>query len=259
MTPVIVQATIISVGGIPDSTVNATSNFTGGNTAFFIHNEWNGVPTGVTIAGAASTRDATAALGGGDGYAIWRIDNVAGGRNDVALAGDSGGYISGAILEVSGLIASPLDQISSAASGTSNAPSATTGSTTQAEGIAIAIWANGNDDNGSLAPSGWTNLFNPTSAGGGEGGSAAYKILSSIGAQTATFAVNGGGSVQWACRVLTYKAAAGGGGSVSDSFEGAAARQVRTNAVYRMSPRSEREAQQFLRAQKRAFSFARAA
>lgn len=47
--------------------------------------------------------------------------------------------------------------------------------------------------------------------------------------------------------------------AVADIGESAARRQLRQNAIYRMSPRSEREAQQFLRAQKRAYGFAAAA
>jgi hypothetical protein len=49
-----------------------------------------------------------------------------------------------------------------------------------------------------------------------------------------------------------------GGGSTSDPGESAGMRQLRMNPVYRMSPRSEREAQTFLRAQKRAYGFASA-
>lgn len=47
-----------------------------------------------------------------------------------------------------------------------------------------------------------------------------------------------------------------GAATTSDPGESAARRQLRANAIYRMSPRSEREAQTFLRAQRRAYSFA---
>ncbi len=60
-------------------------------------------------------------------------------------------------------------------------------------------------------------------------------------------------------RLCAVWAAAGAGAATSDSFESAARRQLRMNPLYRMSPRSEREAQQFLRAQKRAYGFASAA
>lgn len=47
----------------------------------------------------------------------------------------------------------------------------------------------------------------------------------------------------------------GGGGSTSSPAESAGARQLRQNSIYRMGPKSERAAQQLLRAQKRAYGF----
>lgn len=49
------------------------------------------------------------------------------------------------------------------------------------------------------------------------------------------------------------------GTTSSDAIENAGITQLRTNAVYRLSPRSEREAQQYLRAKKRAHGFDNAA
>jgi hypothetical protein len=44
--------------------------------------------------------------------------------------------------------------------------------------------------------------------------------------------------------------------NASDAAESGGRRQLRQNPIYRMSPRAEHEAQQFLRSQKRAYGFA---
>ncbi len=76
------------------------------------------------------------------------------------------------------------------------------------------------------------------------------------GSITAT--VTGGATITAGYAAITI-AFPGSAVAVSDVSESAGTRQLRTNAIYRMSPRSEREAQQFLRAQKRAYGFAGAA
>jgi hypothetical protein len=55
--------------------------------------------------------------------------------------------------------------------------------------------------------------------------------------------------------VLLLNPAAGGGGGVSDDPTSAAQRQLRTNAIYRMSPENQAVAQRKLREQKRAHAF----
>lgn len=56
--------------------------------------------------------------------------------------------------------------------------------------------------------------------------------------------------------VLASLATGGGGGSTSDDPTSAGMRQLRQNAIYRMSPRSEQEAKHYLSARKRAYGFA---
>lgn len=56
--------------------------------------------------------------------------------------------------------------------------------------------------------------------------------------------------------INTWLASFAGGGSTIGSNDSAGTRQLRQNANYRMSSRSEREAQQLLRVQKRAYGFA---
>jgi hypothetical protein len=77
------------------------------------------------------------------------------------------------------------------------------------------------------------------------------------GSITAT--VTGGGAVTAGYAAIAIAFPGSAGASTSDDSRSAARRQLEQNAIYRMSPRSQREAQQFLRAQKRAYGFAAAA
>lgn len=104
--------------------------------------------------------------------------------------------------------------------------------------------------------SGMTDLGTGWFTSQGFGARAAWKRVTSTGSQTSTFTA--AANVQHQTSVSIYDEAGGGGGT-SPPFDGAAQRQLRQNAIYRMSPRSEREAQQYLRAQKRSFGFAVAA
>lgn len=77
-------------------------------------------------------------------------------------------------------------------------------------------------------------------------------------APTIIYTVGGGatgGTGDGLVAMVVFQPAAAGG-AASDSTESSGRRQLRRNAIYRMSPRSEREAQQFLRAQRRAYGFA---
>lgn len=176
-------------------------NFTAGNTVFYCHSYWFQAPTSLSIAGSAATLDLARQTTSGDLLQIWRLSNVGSGRDDVVLSGDAGGYNCGAILEVSGLDSNPLDQISGPSSGTDNQPTASTSTTTVADELIIALFANGSDGGGSSPPTGYSLLY-PSAQ---EGGSGAYKIVSATGTQSVTFTTPG--NIVWVCGIATYKAA----------------------------------------------------
>lgn len=104
------------------------------------------------------------------------------------------------------------------------------------------------------SPSGFTrDTGSSTSELGSYYSTALQAIGTSIGA---TFSGTSGANEE-ACVLCVFQPPSAS--ATSDVGESAGARQLRSNAIYRMSPRSEREAQTFLRSQKRAYGFASAA
>ena len=205
----VVQNTEVGSDGAGQSaTYNAGVNFTTGSTVFFIVNSWQEPDyTSVTINGVAATKDLSGSAGT-DTAAIWRADNVPGTGNDVVTVSGVGtcDYTTGAIIEVSGLQASPLDQTGTA-SGTSTAPAVTAaGANAQADEFSITLWANSTNDNGySVLPTGYTRAFQGRFAG--EGGAGAYKVLSAVETTSVTWTALS--SVAWRCLVATYKGTPG--------------------------------------------------
>lgn len=88
-------------------------------------------------------------------------------------------------------------------------------------------------------------------------GSMATRSVSATGTYSSSFTATGAGTFAALTFLITYKEAAAAG--LSPPPEGGAQRLLKQSAAYRMSPRSQSEAQQFLRAQKRAYGFAAAA
>ena len=66
---------------------------------------------------------------------------------------------------------------------------------------------------------------------------------------TGNLDASGTSNADWSYAWYEIRAGAGAA-ATSDSLESAAQRQLKQNSVYRMSDRSQREAQQFLRARK---------
>jgi hypothetical protein len=140
------------------------------------------------------------------------------------------------------------------ADGNSNAPSVTTPAGTAIGDLIYAVFVNTTVNSTVTDPASYTSEFieNTTAH---EGGAACSRIAAAGGAQAVTWALST--SVIWSASVAVYRETTSS--AASDIGESAGRRQLRSNANYRMSPRSEREAQQFLRAQKRAYGFAAAA
>lgn len=105
-----------------------------------------------------------------------------------------------------------------------------------------------------LAATGWTKQHPGANGDGAEFSAYTTTSTQNIGTATSLVLATNANSYGGVMAVFQPPATA-----ASDIGESAARRQLRQNAAYRMSPRSEREAQQFLRAQKRAYGFASAA
>ncbi len=207
-----VQATSFSDGNSV-TTYNAGSNFTAGNTVFLVCSAWQNVFTSVTIGGVVATKDLSAAApSGGDIAQIWRADNVNGGRKDVVVNATK--YITGAIIEVSGLASGGPDKTATA-TGTSTTPAATTAATTSANELVLACWSDGsaNSDGCNAPATGFTLEYQGTGGGtnhgtfgGIEGGGGASKIVSATGTQSVTFTCGTGlpQTDNWACIIATY-------------------------------------------------------
>lgn len=198
--------------------------------------------------------------------ALFYFQNGVGGSGHTCTANFSAGPALAGILVVEitgGLTTGILDQapVGKIDTHTDATPytSTVTSATTQAAEIAIAFthtytntagpeshtWGNSYTGIDSLTdPNFWT-------------AASSFKILSATGTQQSSMTASGATATDSATFIATFKE--GVAASTSDPVESAARRQVRQNGGYRMSPRSEREAQQFLRAQKRAYGFASAA
>lgn len=203
----IVQSLVIP-GALSGSFAAGT---TAGNCAVVAINAYSGtsgnVPnvTGVTLGGSADHfASAQQAVSGFVGTyslaAIWVDPNCAGGQTAIAVSGANlsvAGPLGGiTIYEVSGLTASPVDQVSggNATSGTSWSSGATPTTTLAAE-----IWFGSAMTNNTITPPGapWTsNTVATTGASGSQ-------IVSAAGA--ATYAGTQSGSGTWAAVVVTLK------------------------------------------------------
>lgn len=146
---------------------------------------------------------------------LWYCAGITGGSGHtltIAYNDGVGSAISCVLQEFSGVAtSSPLDKTISA-QGTSAAPSSgATATTTQADELVIGLvgWA-GATSTASLG-SGYTNLAQVALADAST--AMESKIVAATGAQTAAMTL--GASRDWAAICATFKAAAGGGGSVA--------------------------------------------
>jgi hypothetical protein len=231
---------------------------------------YSGTLTGIADnKGNGSYTQIQSTVAGGDAAfkaALFYFQNGAGGSGHTWTASFSAGPALAAVLALEitgGLTSGILDQapvgLKDTHSDATPYVSSVTGATTQAAELVVAFthtytnsagpeshtWNNSYTGVDSLTdPNFWT-------------AASSYKLLGATGTQQSSVTANGATASDAVTFIATFKE--GVAASTSDPVESAARRQVRQNAIYRMSPRAEREAQQYLRAQKRTYGFAVAA
>lgn len=196
-------------------TYNAASNFTAGNTVIItlVHYGAGTVNrvTGITVSGTAAVKDIDVTDSGATNHAeIWRASNVAGGSTAVAITVNSGSgqYLSCGFEEWDDIASSPLDQTGTTGNTVSAAPSVTSASTTtQADEVVYALFLDyaGTNWTSATPPGSYTESWEEPNGTLHEAGSAAYRVISATGVQTATFAT--GASMSWIAAMATYKKA----------------------------------------------------
>jgi hypothetical protein len=185
---------------------------------------WNGGGAGVaSIADDksnvyAAPQQQTHFSGNGDA-SIWYAKNVAAGTTTITLTPTVTGannYWTWGVAEFSGLdTTSPLDvSAKNTAVGTSTDANVTSGATTQADELVLAVASvglSGDSDIswGSAASSGYTNLMKYANWASIETISFDYKIVSATGAQSASWSHDNVSSSpnSWAAVIATFKAA----------------------------------------------------
>jgi hypothetical protein len=223
---------------------------------------WAASPSAITCGGAGNACTKQKETAGGDSvkFALW--DTAAIGASPtgvISFTVGAGSFHTFTAIEVTGLASgTAFDVGTTGATGTGTAMTITSPTLSQAEEFVIAILGHDDGTNTVITAPGapWTTLFNEPDGGNHESGLAQYQTVAATTAVTST--ATNATSRRWAAVIGTWKIAAAGG-ATSDVGESAAMRNLRMNPIYRMSPRSEREAQTFLRAQKRAYGFANAA
>jgi len=190
----IVQTSSIlrTTGSGSSSTQSFSSNLTAGNTAFFIGANY---PSGFSTVSGSSSGSYTKAIGWGDGgdnfVEIWYKENVTGGAETVTITptSTSGNYITGFLMEASGLnTSSLLDRTGSAAtSGTSHAVTASAANTQSDVLVITAIVADaGNSNDNWGTPSGYTLIGRENDSNTYTGYQSAYKIVTANETSSAT-------------------------------------------------------------------------
>lgn len=192
---------------------NFTANNSGVVTIAHYDGGGLGAITGVTIGGTAATlRKRKVDVPTGFIRAeVWAAQNIAGGTPNfvVTMTGTGSQYISCGCEEWDNFAASAFDQ-SGSAEGVSTAPSATTdGATAQADEVSYAVFADattsGSNWGNTTPPTGYTEVWDETDVTLHQGGSAAYKVLSSIVTETATFTSGTTTLNPWDCVIVTFK------------------------------------------------------
>lgn len=192
-------------------TYNAAANFTPGNDVVIAVSHFatsSNRITGITASGTAATKvvDVTDSTSGLNHFEIWIAKNVAGGSTAVQLTSTSGtNYYSLSFEEWTGVSGSTEDTDGTTAQTTSSAPSATTAAGISAAGSLIYAGFTdyiGTSWTSSTPPSGYTETFEETDGTVHEAGSAAYKIRTTTGTETATFAT--GSSMSWIAAIAAF-------------------------------------------------------
>lgn len=202
----------IRTSGSGDVNVTMPSNFTAGNTALASGCRYEGLPTGLTINGTASTLDSStsSALSG-----VWirRVSNLTGGSNAAVLDTPGGSdYNTFSIEERDDIdLTSPLDEIGSTSGSGTSVSISTAGATDTANEVVYGAFnvehassTLGVTATGSATAS-WTENDSNTYQGGG----GAYRVESTTGTKSMTWTKSVSGN--WRGCVASYRIASGGG------------------------------------------------
>lgn len=212
-------------GGAQNLAMN--SNFTAGSTAVLaitLYGNGTSSVVSVTMGGTSATKDKAHGDGGNNFVELWRAENVTGGTTAVVitLAAASGQFFTCGVDEwASGVFAAtPVDANSGTATGSaSTAPSATmAGAMAQANEISYAAFCDPTGTNWTslTVPSGYTSMFAESNGSTHQAGGAAWKQLSAIVTETATFTT--GAAMAWNCLIQTYKINAGSSNAPRAAF-----------------------------------------
>lgn len=216
-------------------TYNAASNFTAGNTVIITLVHYGATAgtrvTGITVSGTSAVKDVEKSDAANLNHVeIWRASSVAGGNTQVIVTGgaQSGQYLTCGFEEWDNISASPFDQSGTGGETVSANPSATTaGATAQADEVAYAAFVDrvGSSWTSSTPPSGYTESWEEPDGTAHEAGSGAYKVLSAIATETATFTT--GASITWHAVIATYKL---GGGATATTLSGPSSASTNTQS-----------------------------
>lgn len=155
-----------------------------------------GLCQSVTVGGQSATRITTATYDSGNFIAteFWYILNYSGSGNSVVITyfnsaggGGAGNFPLTTVLEFGSAGSVTLDQVPTSTTGASTAPAITSGTTTSASELVMAVVADLTGNTTITNPTGYTQIFNDGNWTTDTAGQAAYKIIAATGTQTATW------------------------------------------------------------------------
>lgn len=246
------------------STFNMVSNFGAGNQCVIPLACFSASVSTVVVNGTSATRvsRSTDTSGTTVHAELWYVDSLPGGTKTVVVTPTGAGqFLSLGAVEVSGLAASAFD-VQAVNTPTNTAAPTVVSPSPLAQTSEVAFAAFGSQTGNLItisSPVGWTSAFSSPDGANHQAGAGAFIDLTSRGTTAAVTAVFGAvdtdTSQQTSAAIATFKISTGT--SVDNTGINNNRRLLRGDLPHlRMSPRSEHEAQQFLRNQKRAFSFA---
>lgn len=209
--PVLLQTTgnVILNNVTGAQTAHATSAFGTGHCVIFSAVSYDTPISSITLGGVSATR-AVIQTSGTNSTEVWYAV-MSGSPTDaiVVTPGGGGNYISYSVEEWSGLTASPLDQTTNNAAGTSASPSVTTPTLSQANeliyGVVFSQTSGVGPDVITNPSSPWSASFNESDGSSHQPGAGAYRTVSATTAVTATWTLNQ--SQAWIAVAATFKVA----------------------------------------------------
>lgn len=212
---------LLQVDGAGNSTTfNAGFTFTAGNDAVFTLSHYNGVNnrvSSITIGGTSASPRVRAASGPIT-TEIWDAFDISGGTSDVVVnfSAASDNFLSGGVAEYAAADGLAYDTgTSNTASGSSNAPSASTAASTSQNDTVVIATATIYDNASSATysgPSGWTEIYQETDFNSHVSGRGVCHAETTTGTKTATFGLEATHDWLVAIAAYTVTAAPAGGG-----------------------------------------------